>query len=435
MSEVTRTVVVRSVPLPRRLFRVFVELEGVYKSMVGRLVAYAVENGVTSFVRLRALKYLELRSSYPQLPSHYAYTACQDAATRAKSFLRLRRRGLARGNYPEVRRISIWLDDHLWRMSGLTGIEVATHVGWVRVELEPHKQYWRYVNSGWKLASEAKLRLDRRGRRLIFHLTFRRSVEAYEPRDLIPVDVNENHVAVMIDQEVYLLETSFKDITLGYYYRRKAIQRKYDKSCGVDCRVKRRILRKLREGVRKNDLKWKLANIIVRTAVERRSAIVLERLGENPAKGMISRIKDAQLRHRVYQASFKGVQRAIEEKAREHGVPIVYVNPRNTSRMCPIHNAPIIYENGNRVGRCSRGGELWHREVAACHNLRLRASPYLGGEGNAQSPGGSLLDGSPMPLGSTATHEPTPITHEVWARWKSLGTTPRDKRLNQLTGL
>ena len=35
MSEVTRTVVVRSVPLPRRLFRVFVELEGVYKSMVG----------------------------------------------------------------------------------------------------------------------------------------------------------------------------------------------------------------------------------------------------------------------------------------------------------------------------------------------------------------------------------------------------------------
>jgi hypothetical protein len=96
MSEVTRTVV-GSVPLPRRLFRVFVELEGVYKSMVGRLVAYAVENGVASFVRLRALKYLELRSSYPQLPSHYAYTACQDAATRAKSFLRLRRRGLARG--------------------------------------------------------------------------------------------------------------------------------------------------------------------------------------------------------------------------------------------------------------------------------------------------------------------------------------------------
>jgi IS605 OrfB family transposase len=420
MSEVTRTVVVGSVRLPRWLFRVFVELEGMYRDMVGRLVAYAVGNGVTSFVKLKALKYLELRSLYPQLPSHYAYTACQDASVRSKSFLKLRKKGLARKDHPEVREVSIWLDDHLWRMSGLTSIELATHIGWVRVELEPHRQYWRYVNSGWRFASEARLRLDGRGRRLIIYLTFRKSVEAYEPRDLVPIDVNENHVAVMIDQEVYLLETSFKDITLGYHYRRKMIQEKYDKLCGVKCKAKRRVLRKLREGERKADLRWKLANIIVRTAVERRSAIVLERLGKNPAKGMISHIKDAQLRHRIYQASFKGVQRAIEEKAREHGVPIVYVNPRNTSRMCPIHKAKIIYENGSRVGRCSKGGELWHREAVACHNLRLKASSHLGDEGDAQSPGGSSLDGSPMPLGSTATHEPTGIPKTLWTRWKSL---------------
>ncbi len=421
MSEVVRTVVVGSVRLPRRVFKVFMELEGMYRDMVGRLVAYAVENGVTSFVKLKALKYLELRSLYPQLPSHYAYTACQDASVRSKSFLKLRKKGLARKDRPEVREVSIWLDDHLWRMSGLTSIEIATHRGWIVIELEPHKQYWRYVNSGWRLASEARLRLDRRGRRLIIYLTFRKSVGTYEPRGLIPVDVNENHVAVMIEHEVYLLETGFRDITLGYYYRRKAIQEKYDKSCGVKCRAKRKILRKLRERKKKADLRWKLANIIVRTAAERRCAIVLERLGKNPAKDMINHIKDVQLRHRIYQASFRGIQRAIEEKAREHGVPIVYVNPRNTSRMCPIHKAKIIYENGSRVGKCSKDGELWHREVVACHNLRLRASPHLGGEGNAQSPGGPTLDGSPMPLGSTATHEPTPIPHEVWARWKSLG--------------
>ena len=429
MSEVTRTVVIGSVRLPRWLFRVFAELEGIYKDMVGQLVAYAVENGVTSFVKLKALKYLQLRSLYPQLPSHYAYTACQDASVRSKSFLKLRRKGLARKDHPEVREVSIWLDDHLWRMSGLTSIEVATHRGWIIIELEPHRQYWRYVNSGWRLGSEARLRLDGRGRRLIFYLTFRKSVEAYEPRDLVPIDVNENHVAVMIDQDVYLLETGFKDITLGYHYRRKMIQEKYDKLCGVRCKAKRRVLRKLREGERKADLRWKLANIIVRAAVERRSAIVLERLGRNPAKDMINHIKDAQLRHRIYQASFKGVQRAIEEKAREHGVPIVYVNPRNTSRMCPIHKAKIIYENGSRVGRCSKGGELWHREVVACHNLRLKASSHLGDEGDAQSPGGSSLDGSPMPLGSTATHEPTGIPKTLWTRWKSLHLTRcRDKR-------
>ncbi|MCC6055872.1 MAG: transposase [Desulfurococcaceae archaeon] len=81
-----------------------------------------------------------------------------------------------------------------------------------------------------------------------------------------------------------------------------------------------------------------------------------------------------------------GVQKAVEEKAREHGVPVIYVNPNNTSRICPIHNARIIYSNGSRVGRCSKGGELWHRDVAACYNLLLKA--HLGNGSTAPSLGG-----------------------------------------------
>ncbi len=99
LSEVTRTVVVKSTPLPRRLFRVFVELEGMYRNMVEQLVLYAVRNGVASFTRLKALKYRELRSLYPQLPSHYAYTACQDASTRVKSFFKRKKKGLAKKDY------------------------------------------------------------------------------------------------------------------------------------------------------------------------------------------------------------------------------------------------------------------------------------------------------------------------------------------------
>jgi hypothetical protein len=33
------------------------------------------------------------------------------------------------------------------------------------------------------------------------------------------------------------------------------------------------------------------------------------------------------------------------------------------------------------------------------------------------------LDGSPMPLGSTATHEPIEIPRSLWGRWKSLDAT------------
>ncbi len=97
--------------------------------MVEQLALYAVRSNTTSFTRLKALKYRELRKLYPRLPSHYAYTACQDASTRAKSFTKLKRLGLAEKECPEVRSVTVWLDDHLWKLDGLTTIEVATHRG------------------------------------------------------------------------------------------------------------------------------------------------------------------------------------------------------------------------------------------------------------------------------------------------------------------
>jgi len=183
-SEVTRTVIVRSAPLPRRTFRALVELEGMYRNMVEQLVLYAVNNGITKFTRLKAEKYREVRSLYSQLPSHYAYTACQDAAERAHSFLRLRKMGKARKAYPEVRGVSIWLDDHLWRAEGLTSISMATHRGRVRVSVELNKHYLRYVNRGWRLASEARVKLDHKERRLVFYLTFKKEVSEYRPKGL-----------------------------------------------------------------------------------------------------------------------------------------------------------------------------------------------------------------------------------------------------------
>ncbi|MEM4970704.1 MAG: transposase [Sulfolobales archaeon] len=403
MARVARTVAVRSVKLPRKVFNIFVELEGMYRNMVEQLVMYAIRSDITSFTRLKAINYHGMRNLYPHIPSHYIYTACQDSSSRAKSFIKRKKKGLAKRDYPEVRSISIWLDDHLWELNSLRSIKIATHRGWIEIEFEPHKQYWRYVNRGWRLASEARIKLDRKNRQLIIYLVFVRDVEDYNARGFLPIDVNENNITILLDGIAYLFETDLGKIVLGYYYRRKMVQKKYDRPY-TDTRVKKKIMKKLKEKKKKDDTRWKIANIVVRTALEKGYAVVLERLGKKPAEKMISRIKDKQLRHRIFQASFKGVQKAIEEKAREYGVPIIYEDPRSTSRQCPIHNAEIVYENGSRVGVCSVGGEKWHRDVASLWNLYLRARP---GDGSAApSPGGLILDGSRVPLGSTATHEP-----------------------------
>ncbi|PUA33845.1 MAG: transposase [Zestosphaera tikiterensis] len=432
MVRVARTVVVRSVRLPKRVFKVFVELEGMYRNIVEQLVMYAVSNGVRSFTKLKALKYGGVRNLYPQLPTHYIYTACQDASTRVKSFLKLKKEGIAEKEYPEIKNITIWLDDHLWRCDGYTSINIATHKGWITIDIESHKQYWKYVNRGWVLSSEAKVKLNKRNKQLVIYLTFVKDVNKYKHRGFIPIDVNENSLAMLVNGVAYLFETNMKDVVLGYYYRRKRVQKKYDKLYGKRSRIKRKIFKKLKERYRKNDVKLKIANIIVRAAYEKQYAIVLEDLGEKPAESMIKKIKNDQLRHRIFQASFKGIQKAIEKKAKEYGIPIIYVNPKNTSKTCPIHKVKIRYNNNTRIGKCSKGGELWHRDVVACWNLLIKA--YLGDGSDAPSLGRSdqNIDGRVMPLPSTAAHDPIVVKKLLWTRWKSLPQTQNATVLNKM---
>jgi hypothetical protein len=47
----------------------------------------------------------------------------------------------------------------------------------------------------------------------------------------------------------------------------------------------------------------------------------------------------------------------------------------------------------------------------------------LGDVSTALSLGGLKVDEGPVPLGSTATHDPILIAREVWARWKPLDKT------------
>ncbi len=50
---------------------------------------------------------------------------------------------------------------------------------------------------GFKPKSHAKIKLDRKNRRVLFHLSLEKEVEIYRPEDIVkPIDVNENSVAI-----------------------------------------------------------------------------------------------------------------------------------------------------------------------------------------------------------------------------------------------
>jgi putative transposase len=403
VSEVIRTVVVPSVELTEKKFEVFRELEELYRQALIELVDYGFRNSVDSFTRLKRDKYRELRKRFSHLPSHYIHTACQDASTRIKSFNKLRKKGLAKSEKPEVSRVSIWLDDHLWRRVGYTTILIYTHRRWIPVELVPHKLYWRYINNGWALRTQPKVKIDCKHKRLLIHFVFVKTTSTGEDgaKRVISVDVNENNIAVKALDKVYILETGIKRITIGYARYREVVQ-----SVKGNGYVGRAIHG--RERKRKKDIRLKIANIVANTAKNINAVVVLEKLPKQCPRNMIRDVRDPTLRHRIYQAGFRGMVRAIEEKCLERGVPVAKVDPRNTSSTCPFCGSKLMRGDAPRQLKCPRCGFRAGRDVIAVLNLEKKYPTSKG----------------PVPLAPMPS-EPAPevavLPMREWARRKSLG--------------
>ena len=387
------------------------EVEEEYEEVLKDAIEYGLNNRTTSFTKIKAGIYKAEREKHKGLPSHYIYAACEDASERLDSFEKMKRRGRAYTDRPEVRRVTVHLDDHLWKFS-LDKISIAVKGG--RVSLDPvlHKLFWRYYNSGWKIASESRFKLLK-GNVVELYIVFKKDdPKPYTPQGFIPVDLNEDHVSVLIQDKPVLVETNTKRITLGYEYRR----RKMTEGSSTKAREVRRKLKKLRESDKKKDLRRKLAKLIVREALRTSSAIVLEDLPKRAPEHMVKDVEDSQLRLRIYRSAFSSMKREIVEEAREQGVPIILVNPAYTSSICPVHGARIIYRpdggSAPRVGVCEKGGERWHRDVVALYNLLKRA-------GNVTL----------MPLGSKESHDPPVLRRGRWLRAKSLHLTVNEREM------
>jgi len=337
-----------------------------YREVLGRLLDYAWAKGITSFNRLKAEKYHELRAEYPRLPSHYIYTACQMACSIYRSFRKLRRKGKAKAEKPTFKKQVIMLDDHLLSLD-LEGWEASIATGEGRITLKLLHGTYHEKFKGMKVG-QAWLVKTCGG--FYLKVVFSKTVEVLGSNGVaVGVDINENNVAFGSMERVRNIKTGERVVRTAYFLKRRKLQSKPRLN-------ENPLLAKYsgRERRRVEDIYHKVANQIVTAAKEAKaSVVVMEKLKNIREKK--KRIKA--MNGRLNRWSFRRLQNIIEYKARLSGLMVFYLNAKDTSSLCPTCGEKLS-PNGYRRMRCLRCGMEEDRDIIAVKNLLQRYQTNVG---------------------------------------------------------
>jgi len=198
---------------------------------------------------------------------------------------------------------------------------------------------------------------------------FKRDVDLSNPSDWIAIDINESNVtAVSTNPHVLRLDTKLRTIHTTYFN----IIRRIQKLSKLKPKTAERLLRKYSGRRRRKamDECHKVARRMVDLAKEYKMGIVMEDL-----RGIRERVNYGRmLNRRLHSWNFRRLQFYIEYKAKLSGLPIVYVNPKGTSSLCPVCGGRLA-PNGHRLVRCECGYEN-DRDITACLNMLRMRGPH-----------------------------------------------------------
>jgi putative transposase len=130
---VERTVKLR-VKVDYKTYSALKEVKEKYRAILEDAINYGLKNKTTSFTRIKAGIYKAEKEKHKDLLSHYIYTACEDASERLDSFMIVKRKRRSYTDRPVVRRVTVHLDDHLWKFS-LSTISILTKRSRVNISL------------------------------------------------------------------------------------------------------------------------------------------------------------------------------------------------------------------------------------------------------------------------------------------------------------
>ncbi|PUA31599.1 MAG: transposase [Candidatus Terraquivivens tikiterensis] len=331
-----------------------------FRDMINFCIDYAYRRKITSYARLRKGVYEEWKKRW-DYSTHFCHSACKIALAMLKNHRRRSREGK-----PEARKLFMQLDPQLYKFYGDS----------IRISVKPRRflyidlkygEYQRKFIDAWR---EGKLKTGEvtiNEAKII--IPFKKDVDLTNPKDWIAIDVNESNVtAVSSNPHILKIESNLRTTHTTYFNIIRSIQ----KLSKFKPKTAERLLKKY-SGRRKHkaaDECHKISKKIVSFASEHKMGVVMEDL-----KGIRKRIDyGRRLNRRLHSWNFRKLQFYIEYKARLNGLPVIYVNPKGTSSLCPVCGGKLA-PNGHRLVSCECGYED-DRDVIACLNmLRMRGAP------------------------------------------------------------
>ena len=313
---------------------------------------------------------------------HYVDSAMNSVIGLVKGWISLYNRGRAKYK-PEITRKTVYVKTTLFSVKNRK----------IKITIVPRRRYlevdltrFGYLPKDYDAIGGLLLTEDS----LI--ITFKKRVELVEPKDYAAFDVNLTNITGFINGKIVKYDLrELYHIHRVYEKKRREIQ----KLSKTKPKTAKRLMEKYsrRERNRAKDFMHKLTTTIARELIANRSGAILEDL-RNIKNRILNGSKN--LNRKLSKWNARTFQFMLEYKLRWFGLPVKYVNPRNSSKTCPLCSGRMATYAGRSM-KCKKCGLILDRDVVAVLNLRmwgLGVAPK-GGEpekGDAPQSGGLLTN-------------------------------------------
>ena len=300
-----------------------------FRLAINNSIRAGLQARVTSRNALTKLAYKDFRQEHPRMYSQHLVSAFEVAGSILKNHRKRFRKGVT-DRTPFVKRLMMKAENQAYKLDRKSGvvdlpIRAGCHVELRLVVSQYHRKY--LDDMALSLGSLTVL-----PNRVI--VAFRKDApKPFVPESALSLDTNERSLdGVFVEDDVAkAVKADFPEVAIiqqRHHDRRKGLQKKK----AHDRRTSRNLCR--REGAREHRrVEYRLhqvANSVLKFAEQRKSAIVLENLtGMRPKRSK-------ELNRRLSMWPRRKLHQIIEYKAQWRGIPVIKVDPRNSSRTCPI---------------------------------------------------------------------------------------------------